>query len=183
MPVPVPAGGAASVAWGAAVADLLNTLEGIINQQQTRAAAYLRAGATQSLTGSTWTSLLLSVEDFDDDPDGVGGHSTSVNTSRYTARYAGWYRVGGGVGFASNATGNRACRWSVNGTLVDGSPTIMAAVNGLASVAPSRSILIFLNVGDYLEIQGYQSSGGALLTTIVGGDTTSVSVSWERPAS
>ncbi len=183
MAVPVPAGGPASVAWAAALTTLVNSLEAIINQQQTRAAAYLRAGATQSLSSATWTSLLLSVEDFDDDPDGIGGHSTSVNTSRYTARYAGWYRVGGGVGFASNATGNRACRWAVNGTLVDGSPTIMPACNGLATDVPSRSILIFLNANDYLEIQGYQSSGSPLNTTIVGGDSTSISISWERPAS
>lgn len=123
-----------------------------------------RANATQSITASTWTSLNLGIEDVDTDPSGAGGHSTSVNTSRFVAVYAGWYAVGGGAHFAANVTGRRGMRFAVNGVLVEASGSFVQATSASATTVPGTMELVFLNVGDYVEVQAFQESGGALNT-------------------
>lgn len=143
-------------------------------------AAELRQTVAQSIPNVTWTSITFDVEDLDSDPAGTGGHSTSSNTSRYVAVYAGWYRVSGGVEFAINATGQRACAWAVNGTLVAASRTLISATAALGMGVPAKTKLVFLNIGDYVEMQVYQNSGGALNTAVVAEGAPSMSVVWER---
>src|SRR5262245_57949091 len=60
------------------------------------------SAANQSVPNATLTALTFDTEYLDDDPAGGAGHSTSVDTSRYTAQYAGWYRVSGLSGWAAN---------------------------------------------------------------------------------
>ncbi|MFJ6085180.1 hypothetical protein ACIQI8_27605 [Streptomyces sp. NPDC092369] len=120
-----------------------------------------RQASVQSIADNTWTPLTLDTEDYDSD----NGHSTSTNTSRYTVQVAGTYAITGMVSFAANATGNRAGRITVNGTAVPGS-----FVKGLAATATHSSGAAFhaqavLAVGDYIELQGLQTSGGALNTS------------------
>lgn len=151
---------------------------------QNKPAARLRQTVAQILTTATYASITFTTEDFDDDPDGVGGHDNAVNTSRYTARYAGWYRLGGAVNFTSNATGIRACRWTVNGTAVNASESIgqSVSVGGFGSSAVARAEHVFLNVGDYVELQGRQDSGGNLNTDVNAAAMSSMSIAWERLA-
>lgn len=114
----------------------------------------------QSLADSTWTSLTFTTEDVDT----YDGHSTSSNTSRYTAQRAGWYTVCGVYAAAANSTGFRAVRLTVNGTHVAGTGVYLpnnGASNGAYST-PTRDV--FLAVNDYVEVQGWQNSGGALST-------------------
>ncbi|MET8278288.1 hypothetical protein [Micromonospora sp. NPDC005174] len=144
-------------------------------------AAKLRQTVAQTLTNNTPTALTLNVEDLDTDPDGIGGHSTSSNTSRYTARYPGWYRVGGGVSFVSNSTGVRLASWAVNGTNVAGSDVLSTAVSGNTTRMAARGDLIYLAEGDYLELRVYQSSGGNLDTRVTNDEMSTVSITWERP--
>lgn len=143
----------------------------------------LRQTSTQTLTTSVWTSLTYTVEDLDDDPDGTGGHSTSVNTSRFTARYTGWYPVGGVAGFAANATGGRMTRWAINGTALNASCTLMPSAGaGNSTHCAANADRVFLTEGDYLELQGLQASGGNLATIATGEFASSMNGHWERRA-
>jgi len=173
--VPTPAtfavGVLASTAMNSGVRDPLNFL-------LSPPAAKLRQTSAQSLTTSVAAAITFDVEDLDN----VGGHSTVTNTSRYTAVYAGWYFCGGGVGYASNATGLRGAEFAVNGTVVNGVGVLLSAITGATTRVPCRGILVFLNVGDYVEVLGFQSSGGALNTAVTGTEQPSMSVVWESNA-
>jgi hypothetical protein len=147
-----------------------------------RPAALLRQATPQTIaSGGSFKPVLLDTEDEDVDPDGIGGHSTTFDTSRYTARYPGIYRVGGGVGFAVNATGSRGVAWLRNGILVDGSDVMVPAVSSAStsSRVPARSMLIRLAEGDYIELGAFQNSGGDLATT-GSSAAPSVSIEWAR---
>jgi hypothetical protein len=132
---------------------------------------------TQSVANNTWTAITLDTEQ----QDTYGGHSTSTNTSRYTAQVAGWYTVSGVTVWGNNATGVRGSRIHVNGSAIQGTCQLVTAVTtgSLTGVStPTRTV--FLNVGDYVEVGGYQSSGAALSTGVAtGGDLASaLFVAW-----
>lgn len=129
----------------------------------------------QSIPNATYTAILMDQEVT----DAYGGHSTSSNTSRYTAVVAGWYWVYGTVMYANNSTGFRFLAVTKNGT--------GNVVNGAAAVVPpSTSYLgsvtvggpVQLNAGDYVEMATYQTSGGALNTAIGSGQCSSMTVWW-----
>lgn len=145
-------------------------------------AAQLRQSATQTLTNDIWTSITLTIEDLDNDPGGTGAHSTSSNTSRFTAVYAGWHSTGGVICFAPNGTGSRSARWAVNGAAVNGSiSTVPSVIGGVFYTQVSAvATLVFLNVGDYLELQGRQESGANLDTVVNGAESCSMTVIWQR---
>ena len=128
----------------------------------------------QSLANNTWTSLTLDTTVV----DSYGMHSNSVNNSRAVAQVAGWYIACGTCGFVANATGFRQIRLTKNGTQVGFSiatyPVVSASV---ATVMVTPTLEIFLNVGDYLEVQGFQTSGGALNTT---GADPSLTATWSH---
>lgn len=113
---------------------------------------------TQTLTTATYTAITLNSERWDDD----GYHSTSVNTSRLTAPVSGRYHIGASLGFASNATGVRQLLLQVNGTTVIARDE-RGAVNG-DNTRITIHTLYELAAGDYVEMVGYQSSGGNLAT-------------------
>ena len=143
-------------------------------------AAKLRQSVAQAIANSSPTAITFNLEDLDTDPDGIGGHSTSSNTSRYTARYPGWYRVGGGVSFANNATGLRVVSWAVNGSNVAGSDVLVNAVTGSNTTRmAARSDLIRLEEGDYLELRALQTSGGSLNTAVTNDEQATASITWE----
>jgi hypothetical protein len=143
--------------------------------------ARLRSGAAQSLTNSTWTSLNLNTEEVDKDPSGAGGHDNVTNNSRFTAVYAGWYRVSGKAGiWPANTTGRRGVRYAVNGVAVIASKILLQGAASSAGDTPCASTLLFLNVGDYVEVQGFQESGGALnCGSATVDDNTHLTVKWE----
>lgn len=145
-------------------------------------AAELRQTVAQSIANATWTSITFDVEDLDNDPTGAGGHSTSVNTSRYTAVYAGWYLLGGGCSFIVNATGQRGVAWAVNGTLVNASRSFFDASAAVGMDIAARVKRVFLNVGDYVELQCWQNSTGLLNTAVAAESASSMSIAWERNA-
>lgn len=132
------------------------------------------ATTAQSLADGTWTSLTIDTEVYDSD----NGHSTSSNTSRYVVQAPGTYLISGGCGFAGNNTGNRAVRLTVNGVSIAGSfvktPTANSSnTTGLVTVGHAVCL-----AGDYVEVQGWQSSGAALNTTALGDVTSSLAMHW-----
>jgi hypothetical protein len=128
-------------------------------QQVGRGPAQARVtnSANISLTNNTVTALTFDTERWD-----TGNfHSTSSNTSRFTAPTAGLYEIGGCVRFAANATGQRNIRIRLNGT------SDLAFVNIPTSSATAVTILTVstlyqLSATDYVELVALQNSGGAL---------------------
>ena len=121
--------------------------------------AKLRQTVTQSLTTATWTSLTMDVED----KDLANGHSTASNTSRYVVAIAGELQVEGGVAFAADATGVRGLRFAVNGVApAQGRVVLPPCAAGGTELSLCRTFPCV--VGDYIELQAYQSSGGNLST-------------------
>lgn len=142
--------------------------------------AELRASTGQAIPSGAFTPVLFNIELVDTDPDGIGGHSTATNTSRYTARYPGWYRVGGSVTWPTNATGRRATQWTVNGATVDGSQQIQPGSSAGAIASLAYDPLVFLNEGDYLELRVWQDSGVSLTLLSTSADRPRMTVEWER---
>jgi hypothetical protein len=135
--------------------------------------ARLRQTVVQSIPSSTFTAITFTTEDVDTDVDGVGGHSNAINTSRFTSRYSGWYEIGGGVAYAANATGRRLAHFYVNGAAVNGAQVALPATAANDSAVPAKLTLVYLAVGDYVELMAYQESGGALNTfSSLGGMST-----------
>ncbi|MGW2520433.1 hypothetical protein ACWC09_26160 [Streptomyces sp. NPDC001617] len=129
---------------------------------------------TQALTDNTWTSLTIDTEDFDSD----GGHSTTTNTSRYTCQVAGTYLVTGIAAFAAGTVGNRAARLALNGTSVRGSFVKMGSATATHSSAISTTRHVVMAVGDYVELQGLQTSGASLNTNSATDVACSLSLQW-----
>lgn len=137
--------------------------------------AMVHQESSQSLTSSSWTAITMDTETYDT----ADGHSTSTNTSRYTAVYPGYYLLGGGVTYAGNTTGRRGARWAVNGSVIPGSATLQVATSATSVGVTARGMVTYLTVGDYVELQGYQDSGGALSTYVTASDSySSMSVVW-----
>lgn len=128
----------------------------------------------QSIPNTTWTALTWSTEDIDRD----NGHSTSVNTSRYTAQTAGRYDCDGLYIVNLTGTNIAAARLAVNGTAVQGSADWQGKTNNNFQAARARDTL-YLAVGDYVELQAWHDFGSARNTEISGGDVApSFRVRW-----
>lgn len=140
--------------------------------------AYLRQTVAQSLTSGAFVAVNFDAEDFDSDVDNVGGHSTSVDTSRFTARYAGWYQLGGGPGFSANATGVRLSYWAVNTAVVNGSEVLVPTTSGFSHCHGSRVIPVYLDINDFVELYVFQNSGGALNTSVTAQEQSSAYIKW-----
>jgi hypothetical protein len=132
------------------------------------------AATTQSVSDATWTALSIDTEIYDSD----GGHSTSTNTTRYVVQVAGTYLITGTAAFAGNAVGNRAVRLAVNGTAIVGSFDKTLAATATHSSSRLSVAQAVCAVGDYIEVYGYQNSGGALNTSPGTDVAPSLSVQW-----
>jgi hypothetical protein len=114
-------------------------------------------GTNQSLANGTLTAISLDQTAYDT----YGGHSNTVNPSRYVCQYAGIYHILAQVSWPTNATGNRAVEIYKNGTVF--TPGTQTAAAGAANWTITQTgLYIPLAVGDYVEVFGQQSSGGAL---------------------
>lgn len=140
--------------------------------------AELRQTVAQSIPNGTFTAVLFDTEDVDQDYLGGGGHSTSSNTSRYTANFAGWYQVSGGVSIAANAVGVRGCYWYVNGSPLNGTESMSVNSGATNHGSVARTKHVFLNLGDYVELFCYQTSGAPLNTAVSTFAQSSMTVRW-----
>jgi hypothetical protein len=119
---------------------------------------------TQSITNNTATAVLFDTEIVDSD----NFHSTATNTTRLVAPMPGWYELKGGVGYAAAAaTGYRAAGWQ---TTISSVTSILAGSFNLAAVSTTvcaveaRTMRVFLNAGDYVELMALHTLGSALGT-------------------
>jgi len=118
----------------------------------------LSKSAAQSLSNNTGTKITWDTEDYDTD----AFHSTSSNTSRITvpSGKAGKYRITATGSFANSATGQRYLAFYKNGTMI----LVFSRLGGFSSfdTAACGTIDVNLSVGDYIELEAFQNSGGAL---------------------
>jgi hypothetical protein len=112
---------------------------------------------TQSIANSTDVQITFETETFDTN----GLHSTSTNPSRFTAVKAGYYQVSVTVDWAVNATGIREVSIRKNGSTVSGNVT-QAVTTATRPTRQTHSDIVSLAVGDYIEANVVQTSGGAL---------------------
>jgi hypothetical protein len=126
-------------------------------------AVELRQTSAQSFAnGSTTTAMTWDTEDFDND-----GMHNGTNPTRVTAQTAGRFLTGGGIAWTGSTTGRRGSWYRLNGSSVKPSGECMLQAGSASVVAlPVRTISTFLNVGDYLELMGYQEAGGSLSTNV-----------------
>ena len=123
----------------------------------------LTNSVTQSIANNTYQALTFNTEVFDTD----GFHDTSTNTNRITipSGKAGKYLVTVTATFATNGSGVRVMYLTKNSTTPSG-PTTFGSVQTLASSGANSSVaysvVLNLNVGDWINLSPYQNSGGAL---------------------
>lgn len=112
--------------------------------------------ANISVANNTVQALTFDSERYDTDSI----HSTSSNTSRLVAPFAGTYLIAGTMRFASNATGIRAVQLRLNGGTLIGS-VVTPPTSG--DVIDLNVVTVYaLAASDYVELCAYQTSGGAL---------------------
>jgi hypothetical protein len=173
LPVPAPR---TFVVGETEVAAYMNAIRDALNFLLNKPIAQLIQNTVQSITNSTVTPVT-----FDGSvTDSYGGHSNVTNPSRYVAQVAGWYNISGPAAFATNSSGVRVARLRKTGTDVvyfDAWAQAVTAASTPSAVAAEG--ILFLNVGDYAELCGYQTSGGSL-STIVAGPQSGMSVLWEH---
>lgn len=153
-----------------------NSVTAPLNFLLARPICQARQAVAQSIaTGGAGTAVTFDSEDV----DSSGMHSTVSNTSRLTAVYPGWYEHSGGVSWAASAAGFRVAAWQVNSTLVNGSGSDQTAVAALSSTRlVARTMLLFLNVADFSELNAFQSSGGALNTAVTTTEQATATAIW-----
>jgi hypothetical protein len=136
-------------------------------------------GTVQAVPSGNWTSFTIDTETLDSD----AGHSTVTNTSRYTATVPGLYLVIGSSGYTSNTTGLRRVRLALNGSPVIGSGVGSDTHAASGAIGHVTSSLVQMNgTTDFVEVQGYQTSGANLNTNTNPGTefTPSLRLFWIR---
>jgi len=116
----------------------------------------LYKSGNQAVANGTSTAITFDLELFDTN----GFHDNSTNNSRITipSGYAGKYLITGVIQWASSSTGIRVNDFKLNGSTFLGYSYMDA--NGYQSCAVT--MVQDLVVGDYIEMIGYQNSGGSL---------------------
>ena len=113
-----------------------------------------------SLTNSTWTTIAFEAADH---VDTDAFHDPVTNNTRITipTGLGGVYAFVAQLEFAVNSTGERFTRWLLNGVFLH-QGTWNIAASGSNSTIVTSVMIRNVAAGDYLEVQGFQSSGGDL---------------------
>jgi hypothetical protein len=127
----------------------------------------------QSVASGSWTSLSIDTEILDSD----GSHSNITNNTRFTCVVAGTFLFLGTAAFTANSTGVRGSRFALNGTSIRGTQTNTNTCSSSVWAEPCWAVTPMF-IGDYVEIQGFQNSGGALNTYNGADCTTSFAAYW-----
>lgn len=152
-------------AWGDAVRDNIVWLAGDGASGNPKPMVRAFNSTAQNIATATWTSMTLNSESYD-----VGGlHSTATNTSRLTipAGGGGVYIVTAHIGFTASSGGaGRLLRVYLNGASTLGAQ-VFCAPSATHAGTLTTTVQYKLAVGDYVECQVYQDTGGILACTCV----------------
>ena len=135
----------------------------------------LTKSANQSLSNNTSTAITFDGEKFDTD----SFHDNSTNTSRVTipSGKGGYYLITGNLKFTSSTGGVRRADLKKNGTLIQ-LYFLQYPNTGSDWTGSSFASIENLAVGDYIELFGEQSSGGALNVVGGGDEATRIQVQY-----
>jgi len=113
-----------------------------------------------SIANATWTDITFNSENFDTD----SYHSTSSNTARITipTGKTGYYFVFGTVRFVGNVVGRRMSRMMINGATSFGIFEATPSTSTGSDVSCYLGQVYYFTAADYITLQCYQTSGGAL---------------------
>lgn len=123
--------------------------------------ARVYATAIQAIPDDDFTPIAFTAERYDTD----GIHDNSTNNSRLTCKTVGKYTIQATVRMAVNTAGYRNLQCILNGTtVIDGS----VELNPTDADSPILKIstIYDLAVGDYVELEILQTTGGALNTRV-----------------
>ena len=116
--------------------------------------------ANMSIADNTWTSVTFNQERWDTDTI----HDNSTNNTRLTCKTAGLYIIVGNLLFDTSANGYRGMAFLLNGITYIGRVSANPRNGGTGQYHCffSANTIYQLAVNDYVELQAYQNSGGAL---------------------
>jgi hypothetical protein len=119
--------------------------------------ASVKQSGDQTLSNATVTAINFGAEDVDTDTL----HDNVTNNTRITVALTGKYLIGGTLNYATNGTGVRQLRLHLNGS---GTPIRISAIGAITgdNSRPATVWLVSLTAADYIELHGYQDSGGNL---------------------
>jgi len=116
--------------------------------------SYYASGAT-SVANSTFTKILFAASEFDT--------ASAVSSSRFTPTVAGYYQINACVTYGNNSSAEKVCAVFKNGATYKIGQDFTASIYGT-----TVSCIVYLNGStDYVEIYGYQTSGGAINTNAI----------------
>ena len=136
--------------------------------------ATLRQTVAQSLPNNTSTAIDFDVADIDT----AGGWNAAL-PSRYTSMMPGRsvYQCSGGIGFAGNAAGVRTVQFRVNaGADMAGTGVSAPGTAAVTQRMASRTSHVILDEGSFVQITGFQNTGGALNTVVTGVEQSTLEV-------
>jgi hypothetical protein len=125
-------------------------------------ASFVGVKARSTLSGITLTNNTVTVLNWNSEAfDTNSYHDNTTNSSRITipSGKAGKYQVACLLHYIGNATGQRQIRLNLNGTFL---VNAVVAANGVGDTAFVYNEVLDLAVNDYIEIAGFQNSGGSL---------------------
>ncbi len=118
----------------------------------------VRAYRTGALTVATGTYTSVPWQGQQTDTEGM----YSAGSANLTCKVAGWYDIKAQAGWIANATGYRFIAILYNGATAIGTHReVVPGANAFAHQVVSEA---YLNVGDTIALQVFQSSGGNLDT-------------------
>ncbi|MGY0232749.1 hypothetical protein [Longispora urticae] len=122
----------------------------------------VQQSVAQSVPNATFTGITFTGTDIKD-TDGM--HNPAVNPSRFTAVTAGWYLVQATLSYAANSTGLRIVGFMLNADgVVHYAQQLPTVTTGGSATTLTTSGMVLLAAGQYVEVVGYQTSGGGLNT-------------------
>lgn len=134
----------------------------------------MRQNVAQAIPDSTLTLI-----DWTNRTDTATNGLTIGNTG-LTCVVPGLYQVTGMITFATNATGSRHARLTLNGNVIIEGTGTNATTGAFTRIRADG--LVRLAIGDVVNMQAFQSSGAALNTN-TGAGSTLIRAVWIGPAS
>ena len=137
-------------------------------EQVANISARVRHSANVSLAHDTWTTI-----PFDTEADGLtfdtdNTHSLTANTGRLTIQTPGKYLIYALVVFDAHPTGIRGARIMLNDVTNLVQTSLPGSSWGIDGNCLSIMTYFTLRAGEFLTVQAYQNSGGALNTRAFG---------------
>ncbi len=116
------------------------------------------SSGNQTIANSTYTKIILNNENFD-----TNNNFDSTTNYRFTPTIAGYYQINGQVFFTGNASGQVQIGIYKNGSQYNFGSGTNNNVN-IGGQAVVSDLVYFNGTTDYVELYGWQGSGGNLNT-------------------